>query len=188
MDMTIAPEASPMVVAYAAARAEVPGHLVLYRVGEFYEVLGDDAATVSRLLGIQLTRSRQKDAPDISMCGIPAGSAKAAIARLLAAGRKVGVSEQPAEAAGERPLRRMAPGTPVGADVLAAGRPNALAVAHAEGGTVAGVRSPQVSRAAGSPFLRRSCSAPASTRRFPFAARRWTRTAPCGTIPRWCSG
>ena len=41
-----------MVAAYAAARAAAPGHLVLYRVGEFYEVLGDDAATVSRLLGV----------------------------------------------------------------------------------------------------------------------------------------
>jgi len=137
MDMTIAPEASPMVVAYAAARAAAPGHLVLYRVGEFYEVLGDDAATVSHLLGIQLTRRRQKDAPDIPMCGIPAGSAAAAIARLLAAGRKVAASEQPAEPAGERPLRRMTPGTSVDAAVLAAGRPNTLVVAHAEGETVA---------------------------------------------------
>ena len=126
-----------MVVAHAAARAAAPGHLVLYRVGEFYEVLGDDAATVSRLLGIQLTRRRQKDAPDIPMCGIPAGTAEAAIARLLAAGRKVAVSEQPAELGGERPLRRMTPGTSVDADVLAAGRPNTLVVAHTEGETVA---------------------------------------------------
>ena len=131
------PEASPMVVAYAVARAAAPGHLVLYRVGEFYEVLGDDAATVSRLLGIQLTRRRQKDAPDIPMCGIPAGSAEAAIARLLAAGRKVALSEQPPEPAGERPLRLMTPGTSVDADVLASGRPNALIVAHTEGETVA---------------------------------------------------
>lgn len=130
-------DASPMVVAYAAARAAAPGHLVLYRVGEFHEVLGDDAATVSRLLGIQLTRRRQKDAPDIPMCGISAGSAEAAIARLLAAGRKVAVSEQPTQPGGERPLRRMTPGTSVDADVLAAGRPNTLVVAHAEGETVA---------------------------------------------------
>jgi len=137
MDMTILPGASPMVAAYAAARAAAPGHLVLYRVGEFYEVLGDDAATVSRLLGIQLTRRRQKDAPDIPMCGVPAGAAEAAIARLLAAGRKVAMSEQPAEPAGERPLRLMTPGTSVDAAVLAAGRPNTLAVAHAEGEAVA---------------------------------------------------
>ena len=125
-----------MVVTYAAARAAAPGHLVLYRVGEFYEVLGD-AAAVSRLLGIQLTRRRQKDAPDIPMCGVPAGTAEAAITHLLAAGRKVAVSEQPAEPAGERPFRLLTPGTSVDADVLAAGRPNTLAVAHAEGETVA---------------------------------------------------
>ncbi len=137
MDMTILPGASPMVAAYAAAGAAAPSHLVLYRVGEFFEVLGDDAATVSRLLGIQLTRRRQKDAPDIPMCGIPAGAADTAIARLLAAGRKVAVSEQPVEPAGERPLRRMTPSTSVDADVLAAGRPNTLAVAHAAGEAVA---------------------------------------------------
>jgi DNA mismatch repair protein MutS len=137
MDAPVPPQGSPLVMAYAAARAAAPGHLVLYRVGEFYEVLGDDAATVSRLLGIQLTRRRQKDAPDIPMCGIPAGAAEAAVARLLAAGRKAAMSEQPAEPAGERPLRFMTPGTSVDADVLAAGRPNTLAVAHAEGEAVA---------------------------------------------------
>ena len=137
MDTPPPPEASPMVAAYAAARATAPGHLVLYRVGEFYEVLQEDAATVSRLLGIQLTRRRQKNAPDIPMCGIPAGSADTAIARLLAARRKVAVSEQPSEPAGERPLRLMTPGTSVDADVLTPGKPNTLAVAHAEGEAVA---------------------------------------------------
>ncbi len=60
-----------MVVAYAAARAAAPGYLVLHRVGEFYEALGGGDA-VPRLLGIQLTRQRQKDAPDIlRACGRP---------------------------------------------------------------------------------------------------------------------
>ena len=124
-------------VAYAAARASAPGYIVFYRVGEFYEVLQDDAATVSRLLGIQLTRRRQKDAADIPMCGIPAGSADAAIARLLSAGCKVAVSEQPREAGGARALQRMTSGTSVDTDVLVAGRPNNLTVAHTEGNTVA---------------------------------------------------
>ena len=126
-----------MVASYAAAQAAASGHLVLYRVGEFYEVLHGDAATVSRLLGIQLTRRPQKNASDIPMCGIPSGSADAAIARLLAAGRKVAVSEQPTEPAGQRPLRLLTPGTSVNADVLMADKPNNLAVAHAEGETVA---------------------------------------------------
>ena len=43
MDTASPPGASPMMFAYAAAQAAAPGYLVLYRVGEFYEVLGPDA-------------------------------------------------------------------------------------------------------------------------------------------------
>jgi DNA mismatch repair protein MutS len=59
MDLAARPNASPMMLAHTAARAAAPAaHLVLYRVGEFYEVLLDDAVVVSRALGIQLTRRR----------------------------------------------------------------------------------------------------------------------------------
>ncbi len=126
-----------MTVAYAAARAVAPGHLVLYRVGEFYEVLLEDAGIVSRALGIQLTRRRQKDAPDIPMCGIPAGTSGAAVTRLLSAGHKVALSEQPTEASGERPLRLVTPGTSVEQDVLDPRRSNNLTVVHAEAQAVA---------------------------------------------------
>jgi DNA mismatch repair protein MutS len=105
-------------------------------VGEFYEVLAEDAAVVSRALGIQLTRRRQKDAPDIPMCGVPASTAGAAVARLLSAGHKVALSEQPSTPGGERPLRRLTPGTSVDAAVLSPGRTNNLAVAFASGETV----------------------------------------------------
>ncbi len=136
MDAPVPPNTSPMMLAHAAARAAAPGHLVLYRVGEFYEVLLDDAATVSRALGIQLTRRRQKDAPDIPMCGIPAAAASSAVTRLLTAGFKVALSEQPTDASGDRPLRLMTPGTSVDTDVLAEGRSNNLTVALAEGEAV----------------------------------------------------
>jgi DNA mismatch repair protein MutS len=133
MNATPPPGASPMVVAYVVTSAAHPDHLLLYRVGEFYEVLLESAATVSRLLGIQLTRRKQKDAADIPMCGIPASAADGMIARLLAAGRKVAVSEQPVDPSGERPLRLVTPGTSVDANVLASGTPNNLLVCHTEG-------------------------------------------------------
>ena len=126
-----------MMLAYAAARSAAPGHLVLYRIGEFYEVLLEDASTVSCALGIQLTRRRQKDAPDIPMCGIPASTSGTAVARLLSAGHKVALSEQPTEVSGERPLRLVTPGTSVEQDVLDPRRSNNLTVAHAEAETVA---------------------------------------------------
>ena len=128
--------ASPMVVAYKAIQAALPGHLVLYRVGEFYEILLNDAVTVSRTLGIQLTRRRQKDTGDIPMCGIPAPTADAAIARLLKAGFKVACSEQQTDPSGERPLRIVTPSTSVDPDVLADGRPNNLLAVHAQGTAV----------------------------------------------------
>ena len=126
-----------MMSSHAAARAAAPGHLVLYRVGEFYEVLGPDAAIASRTLGIQLTRRRQKDAADIPMCGVPASTLNATTARLLAAGHKVAVSEQATEDGGDRPLRLLTPGTSVDAAVLAADQANNLTVAFTEGEAVA---------------------------------------------------
>ena len=130
-DVAAAPP-SPMMTAYAAARAAAPGATVLYRVGEFYEVLFDDAERVSKTLGIQLTRRRQKDSDDIPMCGIPASSVTGAVSRLLAAGFKVALSQQPLEPSGDRPLQLMTAATSVDPDILAAGRPNNLTVVLAQ--------------------------------------------------------
>lgn len=129
--------ASPMMLAYAAAQAAAPGYLVLYRVGEFYEVLGPDAATASRALGLQLTRRRQKDGDDVPMCGVPVGASARTFARLLAAGHKVMLSEPPADVGGERTLRRMTPATSVDVDVIPGERGNNLTVALADGSSVA---------------------------------------------------
>ncbi len=126
-----------MMLAHAAAAAAAPGHLIFYRVGEFYEVLGADAPVVARALGLQLTRRRQKDAGDLPMCGVPTAAANSAVTRLLAAGYKVALSEQPPEPGSERPLRRMTPSTSVDAAVLTEGRPNNLCVALSEGDSVA---------------------------------------------------
>ena len=128
---------SPMMLAYAAAEEGAPDHLVLYRVGEFYEVLGRNASTVSRALGSQLTRRRQKDADDVPMCGIPAGTLDQAAARLLAAGHKVAISEQPASEGGERLMRRLTPATSVDGDVIPGTQTNNLTAVYAEDQVVA---------------------------------------------------
>ncbi|WP_158746488.1 DNA mismatch repair protein MutS, partial [Acidisphaera sp. L21] len=137
MDTAAAFGTSPMMLAYMAAQTSAPDHIILYRVGEFYEVLGKDAFTVSRTLGLQLTRRRQKDAADVPMCGIPSNASDQAIARLLAAGHKVAVSEQPIEGGDGRPLRRFTAATSVDADVVPGGRPNNLTVALTEDRAVA---------------------------------------------------
>ena len=137
MDTVATLGTSPMMLAYAAAQAAAPDHLILYRVGEFYEVLGRDAFLVSRTLGLQLTRRRKKDGDNVPMCGIPSGTSGQAIARLLASGYKVAASEQPTEGGGERPLRRLTPATSVDADVVPGYRINNLTVALTEGQVVA---------------------------------------------------
>ena len=75
--------------------------------------------TVSRALGIQLTRRRQKDGDDVPMCGVPVGASgsshRPAVER---SGTGLVLSEQPAEVGGERPLRRMTPATSVDVDVV----------------------------------------------------------------------
>ena len=77
--------------------------IVLFRLGDFYEMFGDDAEKASRILQIALTtREKAKDNP-IPMCGIPYFAADSYIARLIKAGFKVAVCEQmedPKEAKG----------------------------------------------------------------------------------------
>ncbi|MBE7157833.1 MAG: DNA mismatch repair protein MutS, partial [Rhodospirillales bacterium] len=73
----------------------------------------------------------------IPMCGIPASTAEANIARLLAAGHKVAVSEPSVEAGGERLLRCLTPSTSVDAAVLAADQANNLTVALADATAIA---------------------------------------------------
>ena len=91
--------------------------IVLFRLGDFYEMFGDDAEKASRILQIALTtREKAKDNP-IPMCGIPYFAADSYIARLIKAGFKVAVCEQmedPKEAKGivqREVVRVITPGT-----------------------------------------------------------------------------
>ncbi len=74
---------------YRDLKRRYPDHLLLFRLGDFYEMFFEDAELASRLLQITLT-SRQ-DAP---MAGIPHHAADGYIARLVRAGRKIAVCEQ----------------------------------------------------------------------------------------------
>ncbi|HBH26587.1 MAG TPA: DNA mismatch repair protein MutS [Rhodospirillaceae bacterium] len=95
---------TPMMAQYLALRARVeaehPGALLLYRIGEFYELLGCDAEAAAPALGLALTsRGRSPDGRPIPLAGVPAGALDAHLPRLLAAGWKVAIGEEGAEAA-----------------------------------------------------------------------------------------
>jgi DNA mismatch repair protein MutS len=82
-----------MMQQFAAAKARCPGGLVLFRMGDFYELFGDDAREAARLLDLTLT-SRDKGPDAVPMAGFPHHQLDAQLVRLVAAGRHVAICEQ----------------------------------------------------------------------------------------------
>jgi DNA mismatch repair protein MutS len=96
-----APGPSPMMAQYLACKAQAPGALLLFRMGDFYELFLDDAVEAAALLDIALTHRGQHLGQPLPMCGVPVPALESAAARLVAAGRAVAIAEQmedPAEA------------------------------------------------------------------------------------------
>ncbi len=102
---------------YGELKRRFPDYLLLFRLGDFYELFFKDAEEASRLLQLTLT-SRQKGEGAIPMAGIPHHAADGYIARLIRAGQKVAVCEQMEQPAkGRKIVRRevvrvITPGTP----------------------------------------------------------------------------
>lgn len=86
---------TPMMQQYLAIKDAHPDFLLFYRMGDFFELFGDDAQTASKILDITLTQRRSsKDEEGTPMCGVPHHAAEAYIAKLIAAGHKVALCEQ----------------------------------------------------------------------------------------------
>lgn len=130
--------ATPLMEQYSRIKAKHPNDILLFRLGDFYEMFYEDAKTASRVLGIVLT-SRAKGEGRIPMCGIPHHSSQNYINRLLKAGLRVAVCEQlqdPEEAEGivERDVVRViTPGTLVEESILEEKKNNYLAAAVVDG-------------------------------------------------------
>ncbi|RLE27737.1 MAG: DNA mismatch repair protein MutS [Acidobacteria bacterium] len=98
--------------------------LLLYRMGDFYELFFEDAQTAAPLLGITLTRRRHNDKVEAPMCGVPHHAFDRYLGKLLTAGHCVAVAEQvedPATAKGlvrREIVRTHTPGTVSDAELL----------------------------------------------------------------------
>ena len=93
--------ATPMMEQYIEIKANNPGSLLFYRMGDFYELFFEDAVDASRALAITLTRRGQHLGQDIPMCGVPVHAADDYLQKLISLGFRVAVCEQvedPAEA------------------------------------------------------------------------------------------
>ncbi len=115
---------TPMMQQYLRIKAQHPGTLLLYRMGDFYELFHDDAKRAARLLDITLTARGQSNGAPIPMAGVPFHSLDGYLSKLIAQGESVAICEQigdPATSKGpveRRVVRIVTPGTLADAGLL----------------------------------------------------------------------
>jgi DNA mismatch repair protein MutS len=132
VEKTISPEHTPLMRQYFAAKADHPHTLVLFRMGDFYELFYDDARKAARLLDITLTQRGASAGAPIPMAGVPYHAVEGYLAKLIKLGESVAICEQigdPALAKGlveRKVLRIVTPGTVTDAALLEERRDNLL--------------------------------------------------------------
>ncbi len=124
---------TPLLRQYHAIKKQYPHALLLFRLGDFYELFYDDAIVAARELQITLTARHRERGQPVPMCGVPYHAAENYIARLIRAGHKVAICEQlEAPSKSKKLVRRdvvrvITPGTATETLVLAARENNFLA-------------------------------------------------------------
>lgn len=114
---------TPMMQQYFEVKRGLPRDtLLLFRLGDFFEMFYDDAVTASRLLGLTLTKRQ-----NYPMAGIPFHAADNYVGKLLAAGRKVAICDQAETPKAGKLVKRaltriLSPGTTIAANQLDANR------------------------------------------------------------------
>ncbi|AFZ83501.1 DNA mismatch repair protein MutS [Candidatus Kinetoplastibacterium blastocrithidii TCC012E] len=85
---------TPLMKQYLTLKKEAGSMLLLFRLGDFYELFYDDAEKASHLLNLTLTRRGSANGIPIPMAGIPANSLEQYLSRLLEHGESIAISEQ----------------------------------------------------------------------------------------------
>src|SRR5882672_9988715 len=125
--MAVSTTTTPLMQQYQDLKARHAGEILLFRLGDFYELFDEDARRAAPLLEVVLTQRQ-----GIPMCGVPAHSIEPYIAKLLKAGLRVAIADQmedPAMAKGlvkRNVVRVMTAGTLQEDTLLAAKRSNYL--------------------------------------------------------------
>jgi len=131
---------TPLMRQYQAAKQQVPGALLMFRLGDFYELFYEDAVTAARELEITLTARNKEKGDAVPMCGVPYHAAEGYIARLIQRGYRVAICEQmEAAGPGKKLVRRevtriMTPGTATESSLLRSHENNFLAAAYEKAG------------------------------------------------------
>lgn len=101
-----APSLTPMLVQYHRAKQEHPDAIVMFRLGDFYEMFFDDARAASKILDIALTSRGRGTGNEAPMCGVPYHAAEGYVARLVRAGHRVALCDQVEDASKAKGLVR----------------------------------------------------------------------------------
>jgi DNA mismatch repair protein MutS len=124
-----------MMQQYGRLRGSIPADtLLLFRLGDFYELFFEDAKEASVLLNVALTKRN-----GVPMCGVPYHAAQTYIAKLIRAGRRVAICDQTSEPQPGKIVSRditqiISAGTVSDFDLLEAKRANYLGAVYADGG------------------------------------------------------
>src|SRR6267143_3944415 len=126
---------TPMMQQYQRLRASVPADtLLLFRLGDFYELFFEDAREASGLLNLALTHRN-----NVPMCGMPYHAAPGYIAKLIQAGRRVAICDQTSDPQPGKIVTReitqiITAGTVSELDLLRSNRPNYLGAVYFQDG------------------------------------------------------
>ena len=126
---------TPMMQQYRRVRGSIPADtLLLFRLGDFYELFFEDAKEAAVLLNVALTKRN-----GVPMCGMPYHAAQTYIAKLIKAGRRVAICDQTSEPQPGKIVSRditqiVSAGTVSDLDLLESKRANYLGAVHADSG------------------------------------------------------
>ena len=114
---------TPMQKQYYELKEQNQGSILLFRLGDFYEMFDDDAKVASKILGITLTCRHKNSDNEMPMCGIPFHASESYINKLTLAGKKVAICEQVSDASLPGIVKRevvqvITPGTVLSSSVL----------------------------------------------------------------------
>ena len=130
--------ATPVMRQYREAREKHPDGILLFRLGDFYEIFFDDAKLAAPIMGVQLTSRPLGKTGRAPMCGVPHHAWQSYVGKLLRAGHKVVICDQVEAATKNKIVKRdvtriLTPGTVVEEAYLEASRPNYLVAAWTKG-------------------------------------------------------
>jgi DNA mismatch repair protein MutS len=124
---------TPLMRQYHAVKQQVPNVLLMFRLGDFYELFYEDAITAARELEITLTARNKEKGQPIPMCGVPYHAAEGYLSRLIQKGYRVAICDQMEEASpGKKLVKRevtrvVTPGTATESSLLRSHENNYLA-------------------------------------------------------------